>query len=259
MINIGSNVAVAQQFGQRNDIAFSVVQLGGNLGGLLTIQLHSRLVKKYGVQGCMLVTGAIFFHTCVAGIVLSSPRSSQNESSDTQEIVERHKTLLDNDYLDLLRKPLYIAWIFLLIICNGAVQSVYLNLVDYVAYEGFSEDKGTIMISIIYFIGIPARLLYGFASAQSGRYKFHLSVFVFAVSGLCSILFGMVENVSEFYAVSVLFGCAACGAVTSMSIITTHLSEESNREQAFGLMSTVVGICYSVTGPFIGNIKTVHK
>lgn len=89
MLNIGYNVAVTQHFGQRNDIAFSVVQLGFNLGGILTIQLHSWFVKEYGIRGSMLLTGAIFFHVCAAGVVLAPQISTQSSRSDNRVIFER--------------------------------------------------------------------------------------------------------------------------------------------------------------------------
>lgn len=256
MIQVSAKVAVAQTFDKHNDLAVSIVYLGANVGGIVILQLHAVWIPEYGVPGCILLTGAFLFHACAAGTFLSLMKCTRL-SNDSQENVCKNAANWTNKYRELLRSPLFLIWLLIIIIDMGTSVTILTTFVDHVTSLGYSETTGAFLLSLIDFIGIPFRILYGWISDKSEIYKFHMALASFAVTGLMSVLFGLISTENGLYTLLVIFACAKSSVVTSTSIITKHLSEESNRAQAFGLVSTTKGISIAAAGPFMGKYNYI--
>ncbi|MAA98223.1 MAG: MFS transporter [Stappia sp.] len=247
---------VSHWFARRRGFAVSVTAAGNYVAGAVWPLVIEELMQDHGWRGTYIVIGIICLVVLVpAAFLLRRPAPHQVTRLDGTRPVDPPPARATTLSPGALQCVLVVAGIG----CCVAMAMPQVHIVAYCVDLGFGVARGAEMLSLMLFGGIASRVISGLlADRIGGIYTLLLGA---VLQCLALLLFIPYDGLASLYSVSLIFGLAQGGIVSSYAIVVREYlpAREAGSRVGVVITATIVGMAlggwmsgwiYDLTGSY---------
>ena len=128
-------------------------------------------------------------------------------------------------------------------------------IVDIIMDRGYTEDQGTVGLTILTIANVLGRLTHGTLLPCPFDTTFILPIIATALSSLAMVILALVDNLAVYYVLSCILGNALGVQVSVIVVTTSQILEVQYLPYAIGTLITVTGLPNLAVGPIAGCIQ----
>lgn len=246
-------VSVGYYFREKRGFAIGFAVAGAGTGMFISGPLFQYLIDSYGLQGAMLILGAIFANQIVLGCLM---RPSETEI--------QHKALRQNDekssinlrkilHLDIFCDKMFLVILLQFLIWNTPFSMLMLHLPNFSVVNGSTEQQAAFLIFLVGITGTIGRVLTGMAVSPHVIDPVLMNMGITGISGIICGLFPMYSSTYTGQCVfASLFGIYSGALTTMVTPLSVELLGLEKLSSAVGIMYCIGGIGYIIGPTFAG-------
>ncbi|KAM7285675.1 hypothetical protein ISCGN_032562 [Ixodes scapularis] len=277
---ICTNVVVLNSYFVRRKASASGLNFAGaSLGSMIFPPLIAKLTDWYGLQGTMLIIGAMVLNAMVGAFVLRSPRESRDADDQLPASLGSVDYML-SDPMAPVPPPGPIAWtgnhgkeraasflwqpLFYPLILTGVVYGIVFStyivtIVDHVRdVSRVSSGLAALSVTAMSVGDLASRLVSGYITDRKFITREQLLVINFGSLGLCYVLLTFLTGLSYIALLALVFGLNAGGPIISIPVLLAEHCGNHHLPITFGIHRLFMGVS-TLGRPFlIGYFKDTH-
>ncbi|KAL1485371.1 hypothetical protein MTO96_032000 [Rhipicephalus appendiculatus] len=265
---------------------------GGALSSILLPPLIGSLLDTYGLQGTMLIVGALTLNAMAGSIALrSSPsfprppnytmfgttitRRSSSENSQSKNVVSdlllwdsgivvstlppcssEPQRRRHHGMFSFFRSPMFVPLMATGMVYGYVFSTYSITIVDHaVGAARASSEDGAVLVSVMAIGDFVSRLGTGYITDRHYITREWMLIINFALQGVCYLLLANLASVANMVVVGLVFGLNNGGTIASMPVLLAdHLGDE-HLPLAFGLHRLTMGVATLFRPLLIGYFK----
>jgi MCP family monocarboxylic acid transporter-like MFS transporter 12 len=262
-------ISVGYYFREKRGFAIGFAVAGAGTGMFISGPLFQYLFDSYGLQGAMLILGAIFANQVVLGCLMR-PSKTEIEHKLQRNNTEKSSTNLRSAlHLDIFCDKMFLVILLQFLIWNIPFSMLMLHLPNFSVVNGSSEQQAAFLIFLVGVTGTIGRVLTGMAVSPHAIDPVLMNM---GITGISGIICGLFPFYSSSYIGQCVFACLFgiySGALTTMvTPLSVELLGLEKLSSAVGIMYCIGGVGYIIGPTFAGkqnndsfdhNVHTVYQ
>ncbi|KAL8620292.1 hypothetical protein ACOMHN_044971 [Nucella lapillus] len=260
---VASYVAIGYNFPYQASLLTGICVCGSGLGIFIHPPLLQKLVDYFGVNGALLILGAISLNSVACGLAIppssyEKQRKLARKHSTGDVTLKPHSSI--RSLYDVLRDFRFLLLLVTSFGFSSALACYYIYLPDFLLRNHYDHLTASFVLSATGMGSIPARLLTGVASNDV---NIESTTFFFGIHALAAVATFLVpctvNSVAAQMILAVLFGIYTGSVWASYSPFLLELLGVRRVADGVGLYLFTMGIGYISGPPLAGNIYTLSN
>lgn len=251
-----SMIAISYNFHKKRNLANGIAVTGAGLGMFAGAPVVEFLLTKYGLNGTLLLCGAIAFHMVLFGVLHKPSVFEIKVHVQSQQFQSNHKLTVNNSLHQLLilvkNIPFVIFSIGYMIWTIGFFIAI-IHTPALVIFKGYSEKQASFVIALMGIGSLISRPIVGLATNSEDISDI---IMYFGSLGLVSIVTFALPLFSHSYVgfmiFGVVYGIYVSGLHSLNGPIVIQLVGVKNLSQAFGFLMFAGGVGGLIGPPIAG-------
>jgi MFS family permease len=242
-------------FETRRNLAVSLVSAGMGMAPLTISPLASWLITQQGWRPAMFYIGALSWVLLIpAAWFVRRPPVSANDAAQPVAAASGRRA----DVGRALTSPQFLVLGFTFMLCCMAHSGPIFHMVSYAMYCGLGSLAAVSIYSVEGLAGLGGRVLIGLLADRYGARR--LLVITLALQSVCIAAYLQVNELSEFYALAVVFGVAYGGGMPLYASIARDYFGQHIMGTVFGAATMLSSLGMAI-GPVAGGwvFDTYHN
>lgn len=252
-------------FKKRRSLANGLVVAVSGIGVLCFPYVYRVLIDYFSLHGTLLIIGAVYFHTCAAGMFLRQPSQSMQKKPVTEEetfLNSEKKPVKSSSFLqdaktrifkiDLFRIPQFTICFTAICLQAGNYAGNMVVIPGLIRTLGFGKDNITLSVSLVGASEIIARAFLGWFADLNIITRVRIFMICSFVSGCVPFVLPHVPYLPVVLTYSVLVGTFSGSFGSLMGVIIVDAVGLENYSPAFGLTSLGCGVTFCLSQPIAG-------
>ena len=232
-------------FETRRNLAVSLVSAGMGMAPLTISPLASWLIGQYGWRAAMFWIGILAWALLIPASfgVRRPPVAGSTDAGTPPPKPEK------GDVTRALTSPQFLVLGFTFMLCCMAHSGPIFHVVSYAMYCGIGAMAAVSVYSVEGLAGLGGRVLIGLLADRFGAKR--LLVIALAAQAICIAAYLKVNELSEFYALAVIFGVAYGGGMPLYASIAREYFGQRIMGTVFGAATMLSSLGMAI-GPVAG-------
>jgi MFS family permease len=232
-------------FETRRNLAVSLVSAGMGMAPLTISPLASWLIAQYGWRAAMFWIGILAWALLIPASfgVRRPPVAGATDAGTPPPKPEK------GDVTRALTSPQFLVLGFTFMLCCMAHSGPIFHVVSYAMYCGIGAMAAVSVYSVEGLAGLGGRVLIGLLADRFGAKR--LLVIALAAQAICIAAYLKVNELSEFYALAVIFGVAYGGGMPLYASIAREYFGQRIMGTVFGAATMLSSLGMAI-GPVAG-------
>ena len=265
LIYAPTTTIISFYFKKRRSLANGLVVAVSGIGALCFPYVYRVLIDYYSLHGTLLIMGAVYFHTCAAGIFLRQPSQSMQKKPVTEEetfLNSEKKTVKSSSFLQDAKTRMFKIDLFRIPQFTICFTAIFLQAANYAANMvvipgqirtlGFGKGNITLSVSLVGASEIIARAFLGWFADLNIITRVHIFMICSFVSGCVPFVLPYLPYLPVILTYSVLVGTFSGSFGSLMGVIIVDAVGLENYSPAFGLTSLGCGVAFCLSQPIAG-------
>ncbi|XP_076112625.1 monocarboxylate transporter 14-like isoform X1 [Mytilus galloprovincialis] len=259
-------------FKKRRSLANGLMVSFSGFGSLLFPYMYRFLIDKYGLHGALLIIGAVFFHTCAAGLLLRQPPQLLKKKQKTEEELalatpqkietpEKTQSGCFNEAkkrifkLDLFYNAKYTILFCAILFQTANFSGNLVALPGHIQSLGLGKQTIALSVSLLGGSEIVARAFLGWFADLNIISRTHLFMVCSFVSTVIAFCIPHLPYKEAVLCYAVLMGVFSGSFWSLMGVLMVDCVGLDNFSPAFGLLSMASAFSIFISQPIIGWLK----
>lgn len=245
-------------FDKKRGLANGLMVAFSGLGGFGFPYLYRWLFDTFGLRNSLLLTGAIFFHSAAASLLLRQPQiiidckksqeDNQNKSA-CNSLLEALKRIFK---LSLFRNPQFTIYFFAINFQSCNFNGNLVAMPGQVYSLGLGKEFIVLAVSIFGATEIIARTLLGWFADLNIMKRTTLLMISAFISSVIAFVLPMVLNKVTILVYAVLMGAFSGTVASLMGVIIFDCVGKHDFSPGFGLLTLTLGLNVFISQPPVG-------
>ena len=234
-------------------MAFGIASAGQAMGQGGVPFVSSFLIKSFGVNGALGVTGLFMLATLVPLAMLLRPPPEAPAAGRASSAADGTTSIPV--------RTVIVRMSIATILCCTCMSVPLMHLVPLIQDRGFAPEQASSVIFVMLLVAILGRLAFGRLADMIGAVPAYMT----ATAWMTLMVFGFVyvDSLTGFYAYAVVYGFGYAGVMTGVLVTMSVLTPASSRASAMGIVTMFAwfghaiggyqgGALYDLTGNYTG-------
>jgi MFS family permease len=233
-------------FETRRNLAVSLVSAGMGMAPLTISPLASWLISHYGWRAAMFYIGLMAWLLLIpAALFVRRPPVAADARGAPAPAPKPDKEEVGR----ALTSPQFLVLGFTFMLCCAVHSGPIFHMVSYAMYCGLGSMAAVSVYSVEGAAGLGGRVLIGMLADRFGAKR--LLIITLALQSLCIAAYLQVNELSEFYALAVIFGVAYGGGMPLYASLARDYFGQRIMGTVFGA-ATMLSSLGMALGPVVG-------
>ncbi|XP_062614610.1 monocarboxylate transporter 6-like isoform X2 [Saccostrea cucullata] len=252
-LTVTSTIMVGEYFEKRRPMALILSVLGGGVGIVAFPYIFTHLNQTYGLRGTLLILSAVYCNGIIFSFLynINLVNCKQSRLDILREVCQ---TVFDRELMRTRNFPT-VTLSYLLLHIVYAIP--FLFLPKKAEQLGFSEDKASLLLSIIGISNTVSRLLMAIAASRSPFCRMVLLTSSFLATSVSLLIFAIFSDFLYLAIGVTLSGFSAGIFISITSAVLLDLFGNDNFASSFGSYFLVVGLGFVIGGPLMQSLSLV--